>query len=105
MNHEISLVVIAIMSVVNIERTKPTRKYLTLVFISFKNIVNIAPSKYPKKLIDAYIPALVRVKKSSSIEGSSEVKANLATPTPIVIDNIPASKILKFLFLSKIRYS
>ena len=50
-------------------------------------------------------PAFVRVKKSSSIEGSNEVKANLATPTPIVIDNIPASNILKFLFLSKILYS
>jgi len=100
-NHSISFVVIANISVVSIDRIIPKRKYFTFVFISFKNIVNIAPTKYPKKLMDAYIPAFVRVKKSSSIEGSNEVKANLATPTPIVIDNIPAKSILKFLFLSK----
>jgi hypothetical protein len=67
--------------------------------------VKIAPHKYPAKFKDAKNPALVRVKKSLSIEGSNEVKANLATPTPIVMDNIPASNILKFLFLSKILYS
>jgi hypothetical protein len=103
--HEISFVVVAIIRVVNIDKTIPIRKYFTLLFISFKNIVKIAPHKYPAKLKDAKRPAFVRVKKSSSIEGSNEVKANLATPTPIVIDNIPASNILKFLFLSKILYS
>ena len=104
-NHEISFVGVAKIIVVNIDKTIPIRKYFTLLFISFKNIVKIAPHKYPAKFKDANSPAFVRVRKSSNIEGRSEVKANLATPTPIVIDNIPASSILKFLFLSKILYS
>ena len=63
-------------------------------------IENIAPLRYPAKLIEARIPASVTLRYSWSIGGSRDVKANLATPIPTMIENIPAIKIavLEFLF-------
>jgi len=86
-------------NVVTIDKSIPIRKYRTLVLISFINIAKIAPARYPVKFTDAYNPACWIVKKSSNIEGKSDVNAKRATPTPIVIDNIPAKSIVKLLFL------
>ena len=68
--------------------------------MSFINIDKREPLKYPAKFNDAKIPANVISKWFVSILGISEVKANLATPSPIMIANIPAIMMLKLSFLS-----
>ena len=51
--------------------------------------------------MEASTPAKVKDKASvESIEGNNDVNENLATPTPMNKLIIPASKILKFEFLS-----